>query len=73
MSERMNDKPKSPFQQRQTRIEELKRIYEANKDKDPITLANLFRTYLILEGLYNRTVDSYIEYMKAWIATQKRV
>ena len=60
----------TPFQLRQKRIEKLKEIYEANKDKDPIILGNLFRNFLVLEGLRNLTIDSYMEYMKAWIATQ---
>lgn len=67
----MNEnKGRTPLQARQERIQHLKEIYEANKGKEPMALGNLFRSYLTLEGLRSLTIDSYLDYMKAWIATQ---
>lgn len=53
-------KGKTPLEARQERLQHLREIYEANKDKDLNQLEKLLTDYLFLEGLTIRKIREYL-------------
>jgi hypothetical protein len=57
----MNEKGKTPLQQRQERIQRLKEIYKANEDKPTPQVEKLLRETLENEGLTPKKIREYLE------------